>query len=433
MIENIIFNVAFWLRKKFQKATQRRYETQGILRNLLGKPNPHQPGGQNFTVVFFKRQWRAQREFHVSHSETKTDRRKKLVALYKRKATVEHMRQGLQSPEIFFVTVAEVRALMDSIVTESDSLSIQIAQLTGRNYEEEKLRLLLWDAKSDLFAQVVQIHAERRPLLDSHIMGSHLGTHGKETIVKALQNRRPAVKKIIDSFNELYQEFREKYPNHQQPDVHNHPLTYKVFIQWEMDHAFWNDGLYYHTNAPWSIDTDVCEGINCILVLGRIQEEFEMLAQELSRTIGWARRKYSKIKETIDYITRRIEVMKSNPNVAPDQFDELSLGLLTRLGKLELIREELKLNLIDHGELIKLWSNDISWLWQRCQPDSNNSQFQEWTRLIDQVKRDRHTFFPNILSNDLASNDVDDDLEEAVLDVLQDDGEDVQEELMTDV
>ncbi|WAR52223.1 hypothetical protein PtB15_1B664 [Puccinia triticina] len=62
-------------------------------------------------------------------------------------------------------------------------------------------------------------------------MGSHLGTHGKETIVKALQNRHPAVKKIIDSFNELYQEFREKYPDLQQPDVHNHPLTYKMFVK----------------------------------------------------------------------------------------------------------------------------------------------------------------------------------------------------------
>jgi hypothetical protein len=61
--------------------------------------------------------------------------------------------------------------------------------------EEAKLRLLLWDAKSELFIQAVHIQGEKRPLIDSKTMGSRLGTRMKENIFKALQNRCPAVKK----------------------------------------------------------------------------------------------------------------------------------------------------------------------------------------------------------------------------------------------
>ncbi|KAI9611204.1 hypothetical protein KEM48_004676 [Puccinia striiformis f. sp. tritici PST-130] len=133
------------------------------------------------------------------------------------------MRTRLRRPEIFLATVEEVDELMNSIVAESARLSDQLVELTGAGLlgtgigtdeEEEKLRLLLWDAKSKLFVEAVHLQAEREPLNNSHILGSHLGTKGKENIIKALQNRSGAVKKLITSFNRLYSTLQEKFPNH---------------------------------------------------------------------------------------------------------------------------------------------------------------------------------------------------------------------------
>ncbi|EFP79113.2 uncharacterized protein PGTG_05434 [Puccinia graminis f. sp. tritici CRL 75-36-700-3] len=434
-----IKQLPYWLRRKFHQAVKRQQETQSTLTTLLTKRNPHERLDQNFTIDFFKKQWKAQQQFHTEHTEAEMDRRNKLVALYKREATVEYMRERLQGPEIFLVTVAEVRELMDSIVAQSDSLASEIAELTGRmeggsnrDYEEEKLRLLLWDAKSELFVQAVHIHAERQPLLNSHIMGSHLGTQGKENIIKALQNRRPAVKKIIDTFNGLYEQFQQKYPEQHLSDAHDHPLTYDDFVEWEMDHPFWNDGLYHHMEAPWSIDPDVKTGINCILILRRVQEEFELIAQELARAVGWAIATHSQLTETIAHITTRINLVKSDPNVATDRFDDLSFGVVSRLGKLELVQEELKLSLIDHGKLIEDWNDQVNSLWRQCQPSGNSAQFQQWTELIDKVKVDQSTVFPTLSAFSQPQNDVEDALEEAILGVGLDDGEDADEEWMSE-
>ncbi|KAI7948551.1 hypothetical protein MJO29_010216 [Puccinia striiformis f. sp. tritici] len=59
------------------------------------------------------------------------DRQTKLVEIYNREATLEHMRTRLRSPNIFLATAAEVEELLDSILAESDVLSAELAELTG--------------------------------------------------------------------------------------------------------------------------------------------------------------------------------------------------------------------------------------------------------------------------------------------------------------
>ncbi|KAA1137951.1 hypothetical protein PGTUg99_013800 [Puccinia graminis f. sp. tritici] len=136
-------------------------------------------------------------------------------------------------------------------------------------------------------------------------MGSRLGTRGKEKIVKASQAHRPAVQKLIDAYNQQFRQFKAKYPNQQLSDEDDHPVTYDEFSTWPMDHRFWNDGLYYHSSEPWSVDPDVKTGINCVLMLSRTQEEFELIAQELARATGWAIDHYKLIKNKLLYIEIR--------------------------------------------------------------------------------------------------------------------------------
>ncbi|KAI7944716.1 hypothetical protein MJO28_010411 [Puccinia striiformis f. sp. tritici] len=432
-----VAQLSLWLRRKFNQAVKRHQETSLLLSELLSKPNPHRPE-RNYTTRFFKRQWQAQKLFHAEHTSDEMDRRTKLVEIYNREATLEHMRTRLRSPNIFLATAAEVEELLDSILAESDVLSAELAELTGAGLagtgigtaidaEEEKLRLLLWNAKSQLFTQSVFIHAERQPLRDSHLMGSHLGTKGKENIIKGQQNRRPAVKKVIELFNSLYTEFKQKYPDQHLSDTHEHPLDYDTFIKWGMDHSFWNDGLYYHTDAPWSTNPDVQAGIHCILLLGRVQEEFGIIGQELARTVGWGVERFSQITETVNNITKRIGSIRNDPTTTADHIDNLPLGSMSRLEKLDLIKHEMKIELNNHGSLLQDWDNDIAWLWSRCQPQSSRPLLQRWDSTLDRIRREEPE------SNSLPLLLVEDEIEDAVLEVDHDDGEDVAEETIPDV
>jgi hypothetical protein len=53
--------------------------------------------------------------------------------------------------------------------------------------EEQRLLLLLWGAKSDLFTYAVNLHAERQPVVHARTIGARLGTKLKEKIFKAIQ------------------------------------------------------------------------------------------------------------------------------------------------------------------------------------------------------------------------------------------------------
>ncbi|KNE89090.1 hypothetical protein PSTG_17452 [Puccinia striiformis f. sp. tritici PST-78] len=258
-------------------------------------------------------------------------------------------------------------------------------------------------------------------------MGSHLGTKGKENIIKGQQNRRPAVKKVIELFNSLYTEFKQKYPDQHLSDTHEHPLDYDTFIKWGMDHSFWNDGLYYHTDAPWSTNPDVQAGIHCILLLGRVQEEFGIIGQELARTVGWGVERFSQITETVNNITKRIGSIRNDPTTTADHIDNLPLGSMSRLEKLDLIKHEMKIELNNHGSLLQDWDNDIAWLWSRCQPQSSRPLLQRWDSTLDRIRREEPE------SNSLPLLLVEDEIEDAVLEVDHDDGEDVAEETIPDV
>ncbi|KAA1077811.1 hypothetical protein PGT21_020704 [Puccinia graminis f. sp. tritici] len=306
-----IQQLPYWLQRKFCQAVRRRRENQNLLDQLLNKRNRHRQGGGNFTIGFFKRQWAAQREFQSNHTTEEDTRRSKLLSIYKREASINLMRTRLRNPRDLLEDPGEIQELMDSIVEEANLLRQEKEEMGVANMpettdtEEQKLRLLLWDAKSALFVQAVHINAERQPLINSHTMGSRLGTRGKEKIVKASQARRPAVQKLIDAYNQQFRQFKAKYPNQQLSDEDDHPVTYDEFSTWPMDHRFWNDGLYYHSSEPWSVDPDVKTGINCVLMLSRTQEEFELIAQELARATGWAIDHYKLIKNKLLYIEIR--------------------------------------------------------------------------------------------------------------------------------
>ncbi|KAA1130419.1 hypothetical protein PGTUg99_015687 [Puccinia graminis f. sp. tritici] len=419
-------------------AVQRRHETNTILSELLGKPNPHHQNRTNFTINFFKAQWASQKDFRANHTAAEDGRKSRLVALYKRQSALQEMRERLQEAPNHVENRDAAVQLMDSILENMSIVSQELDELTRSGAfnvpdpEEQRLRLLLWDAKAELYVQAVQLCAESQPLRDSHIMGSHLGTEGKERIFKAMRNRRPAVKKLLDAFNTQYQEFKLKYPNQNVSDSHPHPLTYEVFSSWPLDHQFWNDSLYYHSDEPWSIDPDVRAGINCILVLNRVQEEFELIAQELARAIGWAIEYYNQVSDKIQSIASCMQVINDQGEVREDFINNLPMDGMNAVEKYRVIGDELRARLALHAVVVEEWSDDIIWLWDRCQPINNRGHISQWHDLLAEVKRNQPPTLPESPDIHTTLQDIDDGLEEIIINGHLDDGEDAEENLMTD-
>ncbi|EHS63459.1 uncharacterized protein PGTG_21590 [Puccinia graminis f. sp. tritici CRL 75-36-700-3] len=325
------------------------------LSTLLGKRNPHSPNNRNYTRAFFLRQWSAQRSFQEDHTDVEEARMKKLVALYERENVIDLLRCCLRNPRTLLASESEVRELLDSIKLESEKLKEEVENLSSGdmpagNVEERKMRLLLWSAKSELFVQAVHLMAERQPLCDAKNTRSRLGTRLKEKVFKAINNRRPAIDKLIDEYNKKYSQYKLKFPDCAGSTVgDNGLLSYETLSSLSLDDAFWNDGLFHHSDAPWAIDPNVREGIRCMLVLDRIQEEFELISQEVVRSMSWAIGLHDQLVKYIGYLQDRINLMSNNSSERPiDHFDAIHLPGLNRKEKANEIKIELGNRLASH-------------------------------------------------------------------------------------
>jgi hypothetical protein len=142
--------------------------------------------------------------------------------------------------------------------------------------------------------------------LDTKNSSSRLGTKLKEKVFKAINARRPAIVKSIADYNTQYSEYKQQFPAQLGSDVgEDNILSYERLSNMSLEDAFWNDGLFYHCDAPWAINPKVREGINCILILDRVQEEFGLIAQELVRAMDWGMSFHQQLALKIAYLNDR--------------------------------------------------------------------------------------------------------------------------------
>jgi hypothetical protein len=91
-----------------------------------------------------------------------------------------------------------------------------------------------------------------------------------------------------------------------------------------------------------------------------------------------------------------------------------------------LIKKELDKQYKRHAAMMDKWSEKIDWLWQHCQPFSNRGYISEWNEMLEEIRRGR---------NGVGSTNhrgVDEQMEEAVLEVDLDDGEDADATLVSE-
>lgn len=179
----------------------------------------------------------------------------------------------------------------------------ELAVLLGRDYQEllgatvdkEKMLALLWEAKSQLFSQAVQLQGERHPIMGSQTVGTKI----QQRILKAITRRKSPVDKAIKEFNKRRSTYLAAYEPTRLKLPENKELGYKAFLKMDLNDPFWNDGFFFHSRDPWAVDSTVRSGIMAMLMMDRVQEEVQILSQELDRAISWAHEHWIALKHVI--------------------------------------------------------------------------------------------------------------------------------------
>jgi hypothetical protein len=267
------------------------------------------------------------------------------------------------------------------------------------------LLTLLWKAKSDLYAQAVEVQAKREPLVNTHA-GNTLGTRLKENILAAIKRRKGPVERCIKIFNDRRRQYLQKSDPQQLLLPANQDLTFTLFLKMDLDDPLWNDDHFYYARGPWALDSNVRQGIKSVMLLDRVEEEIEMLTQELDRSISWACEYRKNILQTIE----ELRIAALEPIDESNRFAKI-LKSFPMKGKLRLLGSELNTTLYSHERVMLHWMGDVEILWKKtC--SQNTKANHPWFDEIGAIQA-------ALTSNNIG--DIDNALEALNVDNVQED------------
>jgi hypothetical protein len=136
-----------------------------------------------------------------------------------------------------------------SLFEDHEAKQQELAKSLGRNYHEllsatadkERLLTLLWEAKSHLFLQAVELQGKRYPIMGSRTVGTKM----QQRILKAIKRRKNPVDKAIKNFNTRRSEYLLAHEPERAQKKENKELTYKDFIKMDLNDPFWNDSFFF--------------------------------------------------------------------------------------------------------------------------------------------------------------------------------------------
>ncbi|KAA1106265.1 hypothetical protein PGT21_032211 [Puccinia graminis f. sp. tritici] len=355
-----IRNLAGWLQSKFDQALVRRDAEKDVITHLLQMRNPHGNSNQNYTIDFFRAQWDDQVRVGLTQEDFDEAGNQKLAEFYENEEVLQSL-----SDRILYgrwpANLGEVNRMFETI-EKKDREQRQLAASLGNDYHqlqeartsETGMLLLLWKAKSELYAHAVEARAERQPLLQAE-SGNTTGTRLKEKILAGIKRQRLSL-----------------------PE--NRDLSSDDFLTIDLDDPLWNDGHFYHARAPWALDPYVRNGIKSVLFLDRVEEEIELLTQELDRSITWAHGYRTKVQATIG----KIEVEMLEPTDPNNEFAHI-LPNFPMKSKLRLLHSELKQHLHNHEKLMVSWMPDVDTLWKKTRSEHTKAT-HPWFDVIHSIK-----------------------------------------------
>ncbi|KAH9807201.1 hypothetical protein DFH28DRAFT_830583, partial [Melampsora americana] len=205
-----------WLLRRLKHTRMTITESQRILDKWCSMRNPHQEGS-NYTLDFFREQWKAERKTNLEQSkDIKVRQRLELGRLlcledllYKTWDEDAHDREHAFDRLHRFQDVAKEISEQRMKIGLSDTF-------TTLSRAGEDLLLKVWFTKTEVRTRFLALKAEQRPLDPENRVGggSRLGTHEKERIMLAIQRRTRTLKKHLTTYNRIAKEFQELYPDH---------------------------------------------------------------------------------------------------------------------------------------------------------------------------------------------------------------------------
>ncbi|PLW49417.1 hypothetical protein PCASD_01979 [Puccinia coronata f. sp. avenae] len=318
------------LTPQFDQALIRCNNELVVIRGLVEQLNPN--AESNYTVDFFRLQWADQKQIGlIEEDEEVTAKKKKLAKFLTDEEVLRSYRERVlckEWPESIFEINEILGVINDKEASQklvAESLGERHEDLRGAGKTELGLLVLLWKAKTDLFALAVDVRAKREPLMTAQA-GNILGTRLKEKILAAIKRQKAPVGKAIKLFNTRQKAYFQKADPRQLQLPKNRDLTFNKFLRIDLDDPLWSD----------------------VLLLDRVEEEIELLTQELDRSITWACQHWDVIIQAISDLR---EASTQEPIDLNNRFASI-LPSFPMKGRLRLLQSELARHLANHKRLM---------------------------------------------------------------------------------
>ncbi|PLW29750.1 hypothetical protein PCANC_20873 [Puccinia coronata f. sp. avenae] len=413
------------LQRKFVLAFSNQKHNQDLLTKLSAEPNKHAQTASNFNINFFKEQWKMQLEFQ-NQKRMDNEVKEKLAHFFERQELLK------SATEIFVTTVTTTQTessqlyameLLEEIGNLQIAQDAEVAAIGGdfndldpANKKQQRLKILLWSAKSALFKAAVELQAETQPLRASKERAERIGTRLKEKIYAAIKRRKNGVVKAIKTFCKRRTEYLTAYAPDELLLAENQPFEYGDFMKMGLDHPFWNDGYLCLSRDPWAVDPVVRTGIHAMLGLERSVEELQQLRFEVRRSLSWG---ISHLKQLEDCINKTTERDGSLNQTLDSLYGDCDIpGVQTTPGGRHLLLAgDLIMHQVEHKDLIQSWDATIQKMLEKklisCELIPT-----EWFTLLEKMRRQKEA-----VRDTQISASLDDGLEEVVLDDQESDGE----------
>ncbi|KAH9463074.1 hypothetical protein Pst134EA_015161 [Puccinia striiformis f. sp. tritici] len=422
-----------WLRKKFSAAQVARREAKANLKRLLLLANPFSDGGcSNYTTQFFKSQWEDQVNHLKQVSDEDTERRNKLTKLIKMEKSLKKLRDVVAKGkwenrvEILEQSVEEIKQAEESQVELAAQLGFMYTG-AGTDLEKEKLKLLVWSKKRELYTKAVEIMGVRQPISESRTRARNVGTTLKEKIYESINSRKGTVLRLINKFNEINEAYLEQYDQVTLNDPAYQALSWDLFASKKLDDMFWNEAHFYHSQAPWAVSLDIREGIRSFLMVDRAEEELDLIAQELGRAMSWAVELHNMLNQLatqisklllfsdVSFITSTKPILIVIPeDLLPNTTEVVipaRVGTLSAQTGQQVLMFELYFQLADHVELMRSWAPNVDWLWGKTRMPGSSHR---WFELVSSLGTNLVPSDMTVMDPELTSEEIEEQLQDQV-------------------
>ncbi|KAH9824029.1 hypothetical protein DFH28DRAFT_1077851 [Melampsora americana] len=287
LTENQVKNmkVTKWLLRRIRNAQTVSCQARTALTNLSNKRSSFFPTIR-YTSDFLRQQWIIERNSQQKRCHIKEEQKLELGRLlYYEDMAQKAWEKDAENTEEAILRLQEHTTYKKKIKKQRAKIGSKVI-LDGLDAHEQDQILKIWYAKQEVCEQFLAICEQKRPLDISRRDGRNLsiGYNDKTPLLKTLRNQAAKLKTKLESYQKMISTYSIPSPHRSQsPNI-----TYPELLKINVDHSFWNNGLFTNGQDPWAIDTNTQYGMRQIAYFDRASEEIRQIGWEVRRVMRWA-------------------------------------------------------------------------------------------------------------------------------------------------